>query len=155
MKKFIPLHKKYEEIQRLFDKKKSNLSVPTHLPEIPVKNKRIPSIKPVKQVNLSVPIKPVKQSNLSVPTHSPETRVAVPKGKMVVYVGQEDGDYERLLVPVIYINHPLFVQFLRKAEEEYVHDHRSGITIPCRISEFENVKSTITVWPENVAVEAS
>ncbi|KAJ0816339.1 putative small auxin-up RNA [Helianthus annuus] len=74
---------------------------------------------------------------------------------MAMYVGQEDGDYERVLVPVIYINHPLFVLLLRKAEEEYVHDHRSGITIPYRISEFENVKSTIAVWPENVAVEAS
>ncbi|KAJ0779328.1 putative small auxin-up RNA [Helianthus annuus] len=73
----------------------------------------------------------------------PETGVAVPKGKMAVYVGQEDGDYERVLVPVIYINHPLFVQLLRKAEEVYGHDHRGGITIPCRISEFENVKSTI------------
>ncbi|KAI7733629.1 hypothetical protein M8C21_028572 [Ambrosia artemisiifolia] len=67
----------------------------------------------------------------------------VPKGKMAVYVGQEDGYYERVLVPVIYINHPLFVQLLRKTEEEYGHDHAGGITIPCRISEFENVKSTI------------
>lgn len=68
---------------------------------------------------------------------------AVPKGKMAVYVGRDDGDYERVLVPVIYINHPLFVQLLRKAEEVYGHDHPGGITIPCRISEFENVKTRI------------
>ncbi|PWA56707.1 Auxin responsive SAUR protein [Artemisia annua] len=70
--------------------------------------------------------------------------VEVPKGKMAVYVGQEDGDdYERVLVPVIYINHPLFGQLLRKAEDEYGHDHPGGITIPCRVSEFENVKTRI------------
>ncbi|KAK9076430.1 hypothetical protein SSX86_004764 [Deinandra increscens subsp. villosa] len=71
-------------------------------------------------------------------------RTAVPKGKMAVYVGEEDGDYERVLVPVIYINHPLFGQLLRKAEEEHGHDHPGGgLTIPCRISEFENVKTRI------------
>ncbi|KAL4585857.1 hypothetical protein LXL04_010484 [Taraxacum kok-saghyz] len=70
-------------------------------------------------------------------------RAAVPKGKMAVYVGQKDGDYKRVLVPVIYINHPLFGQLLREAEEEYGHDHPGGITIPCRFSDFENVKTRI------------
>lgn len=70
-------------------------------------------------------------------------RAAVPKGKMAVYVGQKDGDFKRVLVPVIYINHPLFGQLLREAEEEYGHDHPGGITIPCRFSDFENVKTRI------------
>ncbi|KAI3743784.1 hypothetical protein L1987_56850 [Smallanthus sonchifolius] len=70
-------------------------------------------------------------------------RAAVPKGKMAVYVGQKDGDFKRVLVPVIYINHPLFGQLLREAEEEYGHDHLGGITIPCRFSDFESVKSRI------------
>ncbi|KAK9051545.1 hypothetical protein SSX86_028172 [Deinandra increscens subsp. villosa] len=70
-------------------------------------------------------------------------RVAVPKGKMAVYVGQKDGDFKRVLVPVIYINHPLFGQLLREAEEEYGHNHAGGITIPCRFSDFEKVKSRI------------
>ncbi|KAL8268364.1 hypothetical protein R6Q59_002162 [Mikania micrantha] len=70
-------------------------------------------------------------------------RAAVPKGKMAVYVGQKDGDFKRVLVPVIYINHPLFGQLLRDAEEEYGHDHPGGITIPCRFSDFERVKTRI------------
>ncbi|CAH1448071.1 unnamed protein product [Lactuca virosa] len=74
--------------------------------------------------------------------HAPP-HATVPKGKMAVYVGQDDGGFERVLVPVIYINHPLFGQLLMKAEEEYGHDHPGGITIPCRISEFENVKTRI------------
>ncbi|XP_071718227.1 auxin-responsive protein SAUR36-like [Rutidosis leptorrhynchoides] len=71
-------------------------------------------------------------------------RTAVPKGKMAVYVGNDDEDYERVLVPVIYINHPLFGQLLRKAEEEYGHNHPGAIKLPCRISEFENVKTRIS-----------
>ena len=67
----------------------------------------------------------------------------VPKGHLAVYVGQEDGDFRRVLVPVIYFNHPLFGQLLREAEEQYGFQHDGGITIPCRISEFEQVKTRI------------
>ncbi|PHT95424.1 Auxin-responsive protein SAUR36 [Capsicum annuum] len=69
--------------------------------------------------------------------------VPVPKGHLAVYVGQKDGDYKRVLVPVIYINHPLFSELLREAEEEYGFNHPGGITIPCRISEFERVQTRI------------
>ncbi|KAB5526961.1 hypothetical protein DKX38_020808 [Salix brachista] len=43
--------------------------------------------------------------------------VTVPKGHLAIYVGQEDGDFHRVLVPVIYFNHPLFGELLREAEE--------------------------------------
>ncbi|KAL6965028.1 hypothetical protein U1Q18_036086 [Sarracenia purpurea var. burkii] len=72
-----------------------------------------------------------------------EVVVPVPKGKMAVYVGQQDGDFHRFLVPVIYFNHPLFGELLREAEEEYGFKHPGGITIPCRISEFERVKTQV------------
>ncbi|KVH97102.1 auxin-responsive protein SAUR36 [Cynara cardunculus var. scolymus] len=84
-----------------------------------------------------------QQKNLVLGKGLAQPRAAVPKGKMAVYVGQKDGDFKRVLVPVIYINHPLFGQLLREAEEEYGHNHSGGITIPCRISEFENVKTRI------------
>ncbi len=38
-------------------------------------------------------------------------KVAVPKGHLAVYVGQQDGGFHRVLVPVIYFNHPLLVSF--------------------------------------------
>ena len=68
---------------------------------------------------------------------------AVPKGHLAVYVGQKDGDFHRVLVPVIYFNHPLFSELLREAEEEYGFQHQGGITIPCRFSEFERVQTRI------------
>ncbi|KAK8498776.1 hypothetical protein V6N12_066918 [Hibiscus sabdariffa] len=72
-----------------------------------------------------------------------EKLMEVPKGHLVVYVGQKDGDFHRVLVPVIYFNHPLFGELLREAEEEYGFNHQGGITIPCRFSEFERVQTRI------------
>ncbi|MCD9640653.1 hypothetical protein HAX54_026061 [Datura stramonium] len=70
-------------------------------------------------------------------------QVIVPKGHLAVYVGEKKDDACRIMVPVIYFNHPLFVDLLREAEMVYGYNHSGGIQIPCRISEFENVKSRI------------
>ncbi|KAL3649451.1 hypothetical protein CASFOL_005854 [Castilleja foliolosa] len=68
---------------------------------------------------------------------------SVPKGHMAVYVGQKDGDFERIMVPVVYLNHPLFGDLLKESEKEYGFRHPGGITIPCRVSEFERVQTRI------------
>ncbi|TMW89644.1 hypothetical protein EJD97_016853 [Solanum chilense] len=67
----------------------------------------------------------------------------IPKGHLAVYVGEKQDVACRVLVPVIYFNHPLFVDLLREAEMVYGFNHSGGIQIPCRISEFENVQSRI------------
>lgn len=72
-----------------------------------------------------------------------EKPVQVPKGHIAVYVGQQDGDSQRMLVPVVFINHPLFVDLLKESEKEFGFDHPGGITIPCRISEFQRVQTRI------------
>eukprot|EP00262_Sarcandra_glabra_P003702 TRINITY_DN14486_c0_g1_i1.p1 TRINITY_DN14486_c0_g1~~TRINITY_DN14486_c0_g1_i1.p1 ORF type:complete len:165 (+),score=11.80 TRINITY_DN14486_c0_g1_i1:62-556(+) len=69
--------------------------------------------------------------------------LSVPKGHLAVYVGQKDDDPHRFLVPVIYFNHPLFGELLREAEQEYGYNHPGGITLPCRISDFERVQMRI------------
>ncbi|XP_014492540.1 auxin-responsive protein SAUR36-like [Vigna radiata var. radiata] len=68
---------------------------------------------------------------------------SVPKGHLAVYVGQKDGELHRVLLPVIYFNHPLFGELLKEAEEEFGFHHDGGITIPCRFTEFERVKTRI------------
>ncbi|PNX72486.1 SAUR-like auxin-responsive family protein [Trifolium pratense] len=67
----------------------------------------------------------------------------VPKGHLAVYVGQKDGEFRRVLVPVVYFNHPLFSELLKETEKEYGFCHQGGITIPCRVTEFEQVKTRI------------
>ncbi|KAK8718391.1 hypothetical protein V6N13_045626 [Hibiscus sabdariffa] len=72
-----------------------------------------------------------------------EKPIEVPKGHLAVYVGQNNGDFHRVLVPVIYFNHPLFGELLREAEKEYGYSHPGGITLPCGFSEFERVQTRI------------
>lgn len=78
---------------------------------------------------------------------------AVPKGHLAVYVGQKDADFCRVLVPVIYFNHPLFGELLREAEEEFGYDRPGGITIPCGVSEFERVKTRIAAGGKKTALK--
>lgn len=68
----------------------------------------------------------------------------VPKGHLVVYIGEKEDDKCRVLVPVIYFNHPFFGDLLRESEKVYGFDHCGGIHVPCQISEFENVQSRIS-----------
>ncbi|XP_019195889.1 PREDICTED: auxin-responsive protein SAUR36-like [Ipomoea nil] len=70
-------------------------------------------------------------------------KVRVPKGHLAVYVGEREDFARRVTVPVIYFNHPLFVNLLREAETVFGFDHPGGIQIPCRISEFESVQVAI------------
>ncbi|CAJ1949746.1 unnamed protein product [Sphenostylis stenocarpa] len=72
-----------------------------------------------------------------------ERTPAVPKGHLAVYVAEDDGECRRVLVPVIYFNHPLFSDLLRETEKEFGFEHPGGITIPCRLTEFERVKTRI------------
>ncbi|KAA8522268.1 hypothetical protein F0562_012941 [Nyssa sinensis] len=68
---------------------------------------------------------------------------SVPKGHLAVYVGDQEDNTHRFLVPVIYFNHPLFVDLLREAERVYGFNHPGGIQIPCGLSEFKNVQMKI------------
>ncbi|KAJ6940591.1 auxin-responsive protein SAUR32 [Populus alba x Populus x berolinensis] len=61
----------------------------------------------------------------------------VPKGCLAIKVGQGE-EQQRFVVPVIYFNHPLFIQLLKEAEEEYGFDQKGTITIPCHVEEFRN-----------------
>lgn len=66
----------------------------------------------------------------------------VPKGCLAIKVGQGE-EQQRFVVPVIYFNHPLFMQLLKEAEEEYGFDQKGTITIPCHVEEFRNVQGMI------------
>ncbi|XP_021857855.1 auxin-responsive protein SAUR32-like [Spinacia oleracea] len=68
----------------------------------------------------------------------------VPKGCMAVQVGHEGEEkLERFVIPIMYINHPLFIKLLKEAEEEYGFDQEGLITIPCHVEQFRNVQDVI------------
>ncbi|KAL1350310.1 hypothetical protein HN51_014418 [Arachis hypogaea] len=73
-----------------------------------------------------------------------EKERSVPKGCLAIKVGQEGEKQERFVVPLIYFNHPLFMQLLKHAEDEYGFHHNGGtITIPCHVQHFRHVQGII------------
>lgn len=58
------------------------------------------------------------------------TSLDVPKGSLTVYVGESKK--KRFVVPISYLNQPLFQDLPSKAEEEFGFDHSmGGLTLPC------------------------
>ncbi|AAF00636.1 putative small auxin-up RNA [Arabidopsis thaliana] len=69
---------------------------------------------------------------------------SAPKGFLAVYVGESQRKKQRHLVPVSYLNQPLFQALLIKAEEEFGFNHpMGGLTIPCPEDTFLTVTSQI------------
>ncbi|XP_013596907.1 PREDICTED: auxin-responsive protein SAUR15 isoform X1 [Brassica oleracea var. oleracea] len=60
---------------------------------------------------------------------------STPRGFMAVYVGENDDTKNRYVVPVSYLNQPLFQELLSKSEEEFGYDHPLGgltqANVPC------------------------
>ncbi|KAL0681244.1 hypothetical protein Bca4012_048091 [Brassica carinata] len=67
-----------------------------------------------------------------------------PKGFLAVYVGEDQVQKKRYVVPVSYLNQPSFQDLLSKSEEEYGFDHPTGgLTIPCPEDAFITVTSRL------------
>ncbi|XWS55024.1 hypothetical protein CRYUN_Cryun10bG0139300 [Craigia yunnanensis] len=70
------------------------------------------------------------------------TSLDVTKGFFPVYVGESQK--KRFLVPLSFLNQPLFQDLLSKAEEEFGFDHpMGGVTIPCHEDVFLDVSSRL------------
>ncbi|KAL6213164.1 hypothetical protein ACLB2K_012611 [Fragaria x ananassa] len=68
--------------------------------------------------------------------------IDVPKGHFAVYVGE--GKKKRFVIPISYLNHPLFLDLLNKAQEEFGYDHPTGgLTIPCSEDYFITLTSAL------------
>ncbi|XP_051137894.1 auxin-responsive protein SAUR32-like [Andrographis paniculata] len=66
----------------------------------------------------------------------------IPKGCLAITVGQ-GLERRRFVIPVSYLNHPLFTQLLKEAEEEYGFDQKGAINIPCHLEDFIHVRGLI------------
>ncbi|KAL5055611.1 hypothetical protein RYX36_036293 [Vicia faba] len=74
-------------------------------------------------------------------TQGSTKRFEVAKGYLAVYVGDK---MRRFVIPVSYLNQPLFQELLNQAEEEFGYDHpMGGLTIPCSEDEFLNLTSRL------------
>ena len=73
-------------------------------------------------------VKDILQRSSSLKKFAISTIPDVPKGCLAVYVGESQRRY---VVPISYLNEPIFQDLLSKAEEEFGFDHpKGGLTIP-------------------------
>ncbi|GAU28938.1 hypothetical protein TSUD_59490 [Trifolium subterraneum] len=65
----------------------------------------------------------------------------VRKGYVAVYVGDKQ---KRFVIPISYLNQPLFQDLLSQAEDEFGYDHpMGGLTIPCTEDMFQHITSRL------------
>ncbi|CAJ2671792.1 auxin-induced protein 6B [Trifolium pratense] len=72
---------------------------------------------------------------------SSSKQMEVPKGYLAVYVGEK---MKRFLIPVSFLNEPLFQELLSQSEEEFGYSHpMGGLTIPCNEDVFLHTASRL------------
>ncbi|XP_074581128.1 auxin-induced protein X15-like [Curcuma longa] len=62
--------------------------------------------------------------------------MAVPKGCMAVYVGEE---LRRFVIPTSYLCLPVFRPLMERVKEEFGFDQAGGLRIPCDEEDFERL----------------
>lgn len=67
----------------------------------------------------------------------------VHKRYIALMVGGQGEEPQRFVIPIKFINHPLFKELLKKAEKEYGFCQKGVIRILCLVGEFKNVQDMI------------
>ncbi|KAK9928013.1 hypothetical protein M0R45_025170 [Rubus argutus] len=68
----------------------------------------------------------------------------IPKGFFAVYGGESKK--KRFVIPMSFLNQPLFLDLLSQVEEEFGYSHPMGdITIPCSEDSFLDITSRLSV----------
>ncbi|XP_071738330.1 auxin-responsive protein SAUR21-like [Rutidosis leptorrhynchoides] len=71
-------------------------------------------------------------------------KLDVPKGCLAVYVGEIQKT--RFVVPLSFLEHPLFQNLLHESEEEFGFDHpMGGLTIRCQEDVFTDLISRLQI----------
>ncbi|KAA8535720.1 hypothetical protein F0562_030774 [Nyssa sinensis] len=60
----------------------------------------------------------------------------IPSGSLAVYVGAER---RRFVIPTRFLNLPVFVALLNKAEEEFGFQRSGGLVLPCEVGFFREL----------------
>ncbi|OAY71925.1 Auxin-responsive protein SAUR32 [Ananas comosus] len=71
-----------------------------------------------------------------------DKRMKVKKGSLAVRVGVEgdEGGFRRFVIPISYLNHPLFRKLLETAKEVYGYSSSGPIKLPCSVDEFLHLR---------------
>ncbi|CAL0319757.1 unnamed protein product [Lupinus luteus] len=69
-----------------------------------------------------------------------DKKMKVKKGWLAVEVGLEDDQFQRFVIPISYLYHPLFKHLLDKAYEVYGYHTNGPLKLPCSIDEFLHLR---------------
>ncbi|KAK9269252.1 hypothetical protein L1049_001022 [Liquidambar formosana] len=99
------------------------------------------AIKKVEKIRQIVRLKQVMQrwKNMSLRTRSDADSGSsrrIPPGFLAVYVGVER---KRFVIPTRFLNLPILVDLLNKAEEEFGFQSNGGLVLPCEVGFFRQV----------------
>jgi SAUR family protein len=75
-----------------------------------------------------------------------EKRGKVKKGWLAVRVGAEgdEGGFQRFVIPIAYLYHPLFRRLLEAARDAYGYDYSAGpLRLPCSVDEFLRLRALV------------
>ncbi|CDP04616.1 unnamed protein product [Coffea canephora] len=67
----------------------------------------------------------------------------VKKGWLVVWVGLEegeDGGFQRFVIPISHLKHPLFISLLDNAHEVYGYHATGPLRLPCSVDDFLHLR---------------
>ncbi|KAI4336484.1 hypothetical protein L6164_015006 [Bauhinia variegata] len=77
-------------------------------------------------------------------------KMKVKKGWVAVEVGVEDedeGGFQKLVIPISYLHHPLFKGLLDKAYEVYGYHIHGPLRLPCSVDDFLHLRWRIQKDP--------
>ncbi|KAF8779931.1 hypothetical protein HU200_002201 [Digitaria exilis] len=75
-----------------------------------------------------------------------EKKGKVKKGWLAVRVGAEGDErgYQRFVIPIAYLYHPLFRRLLEAARDAYGYDYSGGpLRLPCSVDEFLRLRALV------------
>ncbi|GLJ21134.1 hypothetical protein SUGI_0386530 [Cryptomeria japonica] len=67
----------------------------------------------------------------------------IPKGCVAVRVGKENDEVTRFVIPIFLLNHPLFMDFLEEAQDEFGFMQEGILRVPCSPQEFVQAMNLI------------
>ncbi|XP_055823964.1 protein SMALL AUXIN UP-REGULATED RNA 51-like [Solanum dulcamara] len=70
------------------------------------------------------------------PALSGSNRRRTPSGSLAVYIGLERT---RFVIPTRFLNLPVFISLLDKAEEEFGYQRTGGLVLPCEVEYFSEI----------------
>ncbi|KAF7130104.1 hypothetical protein RHSIM_Rhsim10G0130800 [Rhododendron simsii] len=71
-----------------------------------------------------------------------DKKMKVKKGWLAVRVGSEDEDrgFQRFVIPISYLYHPLFNRLLERAHEVYGYHSTGPLRLPCSVDDFLHLR---------------